>query len=78
VGSGLAGGLLDYEAVKAGLEDGRIGGLGLDVQWSEPFDPADWIAQHPRCCLLPVPHEACMAMESDMRLKHAFYTAGWC
>lgn len=44
-----AGGLLDYDAVKAGLESGHIGGLGLDVQWQEPFDPQDWIALHPRC-----------------------------
>lgn len=48
-----AGGLLDYDAVKAGLESGHIGGLGLDVQWSEPFDPQDWIAQHPRCVAPP-------------------------
>lgn len=43
-----AGGLLDYDAVKAGLEDGKIGGLGLDVQWSEPWDPDDFVSQHPR------------------------------
>jgi hypothetical protein len=44
----LSGGLLDYEAVTAGLDDGRIGALGLDVQWQEPFDPDDPIAKHPR------------------------------
>ena len=27
------GGLLDYDAVKAGLESGIIAGMGLDVQW---------------------------------------------
>ena len=27
------GGLLDYDAVKAGLEFGIIAGMGLDVQW---------------------------------------------
>lgn len=43
-----AGGLLDYESVKEGLQTGQIGHLGLDVQWIEPFDPEDWIAKHPR------------------------------
>jgi len=27
------GGLLDYDAVKAGLKSGIIAGMGLDVQW---------------------------------------------
>lgn len=48
----FAGGLLDYESVKEGLQSGQIGHLGLDVQWEEPFDPQDWIAQHPRCAHL--------------------------
>ncbi len=48
----VPGGLLNYSAVRAGLETGKIGGLGLDVHWSEPFDPQDWIAQHPRCATL--------------------------
>ncbi|CAL5221445.1 g3635 [Coccomyxa viridis] len=47
------GGLLDYESVKEGLQSGQIGHLGLDVQWVEPFDPQDWIAQHPRVVLTP-------------------------
>ncbi|EIE22438.1 hypothetical protein COCSUDRAFT_37061 [Coccomyxa subellipsoidea C-169] len=47
------GGLLDYSAVRAGLKSGHIGGLGLDVHWTEPFDPQDWVAQHPRVVLTP-------------------------
>ncbi|GMH34351.1 hypothetical protein BSKO_02185 [Bryopsis sp. KO-2023] len=47
------GGLLDYDAVRSALEDGQIGGLGLDVQWSEPFDPNDPIAKHPKVVLTP-------------------------
>ena len=43
-----AGGLLDYDAVMEGLDNGRIGSLGLDVQWSEPWDPQDPIMSHPR------------------------------
>ena len=56
-----AGGLLDYDAVLEGLNSGRIGGVGLDVQWVEPFNPDDPVAKHPRfapfaleqCVLLP-------------------------
>ena len=42
------GGLLDESAVIHYLENGKIGGLGLDVQWFEPFDPHHAIAQHPK------------------------------
>lgn len=54
------GGLLDYDAVKAGLDDGQIGGLGLDVQWSEPFDPDDPIAKHPKYAGKHNPYAQCM------------------
>ena len=47
------GGLLDYAAVRAGLRTGKLGALGLDVQWSEPFDPDDEIAKHPNVLLTP-------------------------
>lgn len=49
MGFGVAGGLLDYDAVVEGLASGKVGGLGLDVQWQEPFDPHDPLAAHPRC-----------------------------
>ena len=35
------GGLLDYDAVVHHLESGHLGGLGIDVAWTEPFDPDD-------------------------------------
>ena len=47
------GGVLDYEAVLAGLEAGKIGAMGLDVQWSEPFDPTDPLAQRDDVILTP-------------------------
>ena len=49
------GGLLDYDAIKSGLDEGNIGGLGLDVQWHEPFDPDDFMANHPRCSFMVPP-----------------------
>ncbi len=50
------GGLLDYDATKWGLETGRIGGMGLDVQWDEPMDPDDGVLKHP--CVYCTPHVA--------------------
>lgn len=47
------GGLLDYKAVKAALEADYLGGLGMDVAWFEPFDPADPILQHSNVILTP-------------------------
>jgi phosphoglycerate dehydrogenase-like enzyme len=35
------GPVLDYDALRAALKEGRIAGAGLDVFWYEPFDPAD-------------------------------------
>ncbi|CAI0396601.1 unnamed protein product [Linum tenue] len=35
------GGLLDYTAVFEHLNSGHLGGLGIDVAWTEPFDADD-------------------------------------
>lgn len=48
-----AGGLLDYGALRAAVECGRVAGLGLDVQEEEPVDPQHWLAQHPAVYLTP-------------------------
>ena len=48
-----AGGLLHYDAVAEALASGHIGGLGLDVQWTEPWDPEDPISKHPNVLLTP-------------------------
>ena len=47
------GGLLDYDATLAALEGGKLGGLGVDVAWREPFDPEDPIAKHPNTIITP-------------------------
>jgi phosphoglycerate dehydrogenase-like enzyme len=47
------GGLLDYDAVRSALESGALGGLGADVAWSEPWDPSDPVAAHPRVIMTP-------------------------
>ncbi|KAJ9537000.1 hypothetical protein OSB04_029733 [Centaurea solstitialis] len=47
------GGLLDYEAVYNSLKSGHLGGLGMDVAWTEPFDPDDPILNFPNVLLTP-------------------------
>lgn len=49
------GGLIDQEALLAALQEGQIGGAGLDVFWKEPVDP-----EHPlfRQNVVATPHIA--------------------
>lgn len=47
------GGLINYEAACRGLESGKIGGMGLDVQWYEPFDPSDPLTTHEKVVMTP-------------------------
>ncbi len=47
------GAILDRAAVEASLASGHLGGLGLDVYWQEPWDPADPLWRHPRVVTLP-------------------------
>ena len=61
------GGLLDYNAVLAALKSGKIRGMGLDVQFWEPFDPDDELAQHPAVYLTP--HVAGVTETSYRKVK---------
>ncbi|XP_021277926.1 glyoxylate reductase/hydroxypyruvate reductase-like [Herrania umbratica] len=47
------GGLLDYEAVVHHLESEHLGGLGIDVAWTEPFDPDDPILTFKNVIITP-------------------------
>ncbi|KAG8660833.1 hypothetical protein MANES_02G199700v8 [Manihot esculenta] len=47
------GGLLDYEAVLQHLKSGHLGGLGIDVAWTEPFDPDDPILKFDNVLITP-------------------------
>ncbi|GAY64697.1 hypothetical protein CUMW_235470 [Citrus unshiu] len=47
------GGLLDYEAIAHYLESGHLGGLGIDVAWTEPFDPNDPILKFKNVLITP-------------------------
>ncbi|WMV34779.1 hypothetical protein MTR67_028164 [Solanum verrucosum] len=47
------GGVLDYEAVYNNLKLGHLGGLGIDVVWTEPFDPLNPILQLPNVIITP-------------------------
>jgi len=47
------GGVIDRDALVAALASGRLGGVGLDVHWYEPPDPADPLYADPRVVALP-------------------------
>ncbi|KAM7509363.1 hypothetical protein LguiA_019816 [Lonicera macranthoides] len=47
------GGLLDYEAILQHLKSGHLGGLGIDVAWTEPFDPDDPVLKFPNVLITP-------------------------
>lgn len=47
------GGIIDREALAAALASGRLGGVGLDVAWDEPADPADPLYADPRVFAMP-------------------------
>ncbi|XP_039052554.1 hydroxypyruvate reductase-like [Hibiscus syriacus] len=60
------GGPLDYEAVVHHLESGQLGGLGMDVAWTEPFDPDDPILKFNNVILTPhvsgITEHSCISM----------------
>ncbi|KAJ6848229.1 uncharacterized protein M6B38_273270 [Iris pallida] len=47
------GKILDYESVLHHLESGYLGGLAIDVAWTEPFDPEDPILKFPNVLITP-------------------------
>jgi phosphoglycerate dehydrogenase-like enzyme len=47
------GAIIDRGALDAALAAGRLGGVGLDVFWDEPWDPADPLWRDPRVVVLP-------------------------
>ncbi len=47
------GPIIDRGALEAALASGRLGGVGLDVYWQEPWDPADPLLHHERVIALP-------------------------
>lgn len=47
------GGVIDRDALIAALAENRLGGVGLDVHWEEPPDPADPLYADRRVVALP-------------------------
>lgn len=47
------GPIIERAAVEQALARGHLGGLGLDVFWQEPWDPADPLWAHPDVLTLP-------------------------
>jgi phosphoglycerate dehydrogenase-like enzyme len=60
------GGVIDRDALVAALASGRLGGVGLDVHWSEPPDVDDALYRDPRVVALP--HVAGSTVEAFTRI----------
>jgi len=61
------GAIIDRPALEAALASGRLGGVGLDVYWEEPWDPADPLFAHP--AVVTLPHVAGSTVESFDRIS---------
>jgi phosphoglycerate dehydrogenase-like enzyme len=48
--------IVDYDALLESVLLGHLGGVGLDVWWTEPLDPADPLFLDPR--VVVTPHQA--------------------
>jgi phosphoglycerate dehydrogenase-like enzyme len=60
------GAVIDRPALEAALARGQLGGVGLDVLWEEPADPADALYADPR--LVALPHIAGSTHEAFARI----------
>jgi phosphoglycerate dehydrogenase-like enzyme len=60
------GGVIDRAALVAALASGRLGGVGLDVHWDAPPDPADPLYADPR--VFATPHVAGSTDEAFERI----------
>lgn len=64
------GGILDYKSVLHHLQSGHLGGLAIDVAWTEPFDPDDPILKFPN--VLITPHVAGVTVYSYRKMAKVF------
>jgi phosphoglycerate dehydrogenase-like enzyme len=65
------GAIVDRAALDAALASGRLGGVGLDVVWSEPWDPADPLYRDPRVVVMP--HVAGSTEEAFLRIAEVVW-----
>jgi phosphoglycerate dehydrogenase-like enzyme len=47
------GALIDQDALRTALDDGRVAAASLDVCYPEPLPPGHWLYQHPKVRLSP-------------------------
>lgn len=60
------GGLVDQEALIALLDQGHLGGAGIDVYPEEPVDPSDPLPKHP--LIVATPHLGASTVEAQLNV----------
>ena len=60
------GPIVDRAAMERALATGQLGGVGLDVYWDEPWDPADPLFSHRK--VVTMPHTAGSTREAFARI----------
>lgn len=60
------GPIVDRAALEAALVEGKLGGVGLDTYWREPWDPNDPLFAHPD--VIALPHVAGSTHEAFARI----------
>ncbi len=69
--------LIDRDALVKALETGRLGGLGLDVGYSEPADPADPLLRYRDRNVILMPHTAIGARANALHDVEALCVNLW-
>ncbi|HLK79913.1 MAG TPA: NAD(P)-dependent oxidoreductase [Xanthobacteraceae bacterium] len=59
--------LIDHDALVEALQAGRLGGLGLDVLYSEPADPAEPLLRYRDRNVILMPHTAVASRANALR-----------
>src|SRR5262249_31293941 len=68
---------IDHDALVKALQSGRLGGLGLDVLYTEPADPAEPLLRYRDRNVILMPHTAVAARANALHDVEALCVNLW-